>query len=332
MNWAGPRVSVLLASRDGARHLPAALASIAEQTWREIELVAVDDGSSDATPELFARHAISHPGTRVIRTEGLGLAAALELAAGQATGELLARHDDDDVSHPERIARQVAFLAAHPGIVLVGTAARVIDDAGVPVGEYLVPLEPGQIRRRLARVTPFVHGSVMMRAEVYRAAGGYRREFRASQDYDLWLRLPADAGLANLPEPLYLWRHHPRGVFARAREQQLFYGALARAFAEERRETGADAYAALEAAAGPEAFVASYPRAGRFALRLGEAYTREGRVAEARRHLVPAFGDPRSRGEAFAWWALTFAVALTPRAARARAAAVARARAAEPHR
>ncbi len=317
MSSAAPRVSVLLASRDGERHLPAALAGIAAQTCRDVELVAVDDGSSDATPEILARHAAAHPGTRVIRTAGVGLAAALDLAAHQATGALLARHDGDDVSHPTRLARQVEFLDAHEDVALVGTAAHIIDDAGAPAGELRVPFEPVRIRRLLARANPFVHGSVMMRRGAYMRAGGYRGAFRASQDYDLWLRLPADAGLANLPEPLYLWRHHARGVFTRARDQQLFYAALARVFAEERRDTGADSYAAFAAAADPEAFVAVYAHAGRFALRLGEAYAREGLTAESHRVLSRALRDPRSLAGALAWWALAWVVPLRPRATRA---------------
>ncbi|MBI1798049.1 MAG: glycosyltransferase [Candidatus Eisenbacteria bacterium] len=318
---ARPLVSVLLASRDGARHLDEALASLTAQTYAEVELVLVDDGSRDETLAILARFAASHPRATVIHAGGGGLAAALAQAAAQASGDLLARHDDDDRSHPERLARQVEFLASHASVGVVGTGAEIIDDAGARIATYPVPTDETAMRRMLRRAPPFVHGSVMMRRDVYRRAGGYRGAFRASQDLDLWMRLPADAGLANLPDPLYAWRHHPRGVFSRARDEQLFYAAVARAFRDERAATGSDAIALLERSADPAAFIAAYPRAAQLERYLGEAYVREGRPADARRHLAHALADPDERGAALGWWLTSWPVAFTPRARRAAARA-----------
>jgi glycosyltransferase involved in cell wall biosynthesis len=314
-----PLVSVLLASRDGARHLDEALASLAAQTYPEIELLLVDDGSRDETAAILARFAMTRARATVIRTPGVGLAAALARAGAEATGELLARQDDDDRSHPDRLARQVEFLAAHPWVGVVGTGAEIMNDEGARLGAYPVPVDERVMRRMLRRVPPFVHGSVMMRRDVYRRAGGYRGAFGASQDLDLWMRLPADVGLANLPEALYAWRHHPRGVFTRARDEQLFYAAVARVFRDEREATGSDSVVALERSPSREAFMNAYPRAARLERYLGEAYVREGRPAEARRHLARALGDPGERNAALAWWLLSWPVAFTPRAHRAAA-------------
>ena len=161
----------------------------------------------------------------------------------------------------------------------------------------------------------------MMRRATYEAAGGYRAPFRASQDYDLWLRLGEGAGLANLPDALYEWRLHPGGVFSRARSDQLFYSAVARAFADERRSTGRDSIALLESCGAPDAFLARYPFAGRLAFYLGEIHAREGLAREARAYLARALADPRSRADAFPWWVLSWALPFTPRARRARARA-----------
>ena len=308
------RVSVLLACRDGERHLEESLSSLTGQTHGDVEIVAVNDGSRDATGRILEAFAASHPRTVVLETSGVGLAAALNLAATRATGTLFARQDADDRSRPERIARQVAFLEAHPEIAAVGTCAQVIDDAGRSVGPYPVPVGSAAIRRMLRRAPPFVHGSVMLRADTFRAAGGYRPAFAASQDFDLWLRLPATLGLANLGETLYQWRRHPGGVFSRDRGSQLRFAALARAFAAERAERGADCYDALERAADFDTFLATYRDRDRLALMLGEALTREGRVREARRVLGLALASPRTAMAAAAWWGLTLAVGLTPRA------------------
>jgi len=312
-----PLVSVLLASRDGARFLPESLASLGAQTYPEVELVLVDDGSRDETPAILARFAATRPRANVIRTTGVGLAAALAQAAEAATGDLLARQDDDDRSHPERFARQVAFLAAHPEVGVVGTAAMIIGEDGKRIGSYPVSHDAELMRWMVRRTPPFVHGSVMMRRDAYRRAGGYRGAFKASQDLDLWMRLPPDVGLANLPDLLYAWREHPGGVFTRARDTQIFYAAVARAFRDERAETGRDAIDRLTGAEGPEAFLAAYPRRARLARYLGEAYVREGRPAEGRRHLARAMADTAERGAALPWWLLSWPVALTPRARRA---------------
>jgi hypothetical protein len=187
-----------------------------------------------------------------------------------------------------------------------------------------VPVEPAAIAAALRRGTPFVHGSVVIRREAYEAAGGYRGAFRAAQDVDLWLRMPRGTGFANLPEALYEWRAHPGGVFARARDAQLFYGAAARAFAEERRADGSDSVVLLGETDAPAAFLAGYPRADRVRRYWGASLVREGRTAEARALLGPALLHPRSALEAASWWALSWPVGLLPRARRARAAARAR--------
>ncbi|HEU4724472.1 MAG TPA: glycosyltransferase, partial [Candidatus Eisenbacteria bacterium] len=223
-----PLVSVLLSSRNGARYLDEALASLASQTYPEVEIIAVDDGSTDATSDILARFAARHGRTRLLRTEGIGLAAALHRAAGGATGAFLARQDDDDRSDPERFTKQVRFLHVHPEVGVVGTAATRIDAEGRMLGPYPVPQTRAAIAAALRRGTPFVHGSVMIRREAYEASGGYRAAFLAAQDVDLWLRMPPGAELANLPEPLYAWREHPGGVFARARDRQLFFASVAR--------------------------------------------------------------------------------------------------------
>lgn len=318
-----PLVSVLLATRNGSRYLEESLASLAAQTYPALEIVLVDDGSTDRTPAVLSAFAGTRPNVRVLRTEGIGLAGALALAATHARGEYLARQDDDDRSHPERIARQAAALASRPQVAVLGTAATRIDAEGNRDGAYPVFTEPSAIRRTLRRATPFVHGSVMMRRDAYDRAGGYRAPFRASQDYDLWLRLPGDAGLGNLPDALYEWRLHPGGVFSRARGDQLYYSAVARAFADERRAEGRDSIALLESVPEPERFLERYAHAGRLALHLGEIHAREGLGREARRYLNLALADPRSRSEAIPWWLLTWGLPLTPRGRRARRRALA---------
>ena len=315
-----PLVSILLASRNGSRFLPDALRSIQDQTYRRFELVAVDDGSTDGTGALLAAFAGAPEGTRVLRAEGIGPAAARALAFSHSRGDLIAIHDDDDLSRPQRLERQVSFLAARPACGVVGSAADVIDERGVAVASFPVPFGDRAIRRTLRRAPPFVNGSVLMRRGAYEAAGGFRAPFRAAEDFDLWLRIPERFDMENLREPLYAWRRHGGNTTSRSRGDHLRFAATARAFAEERRERGGDSIALLESAPDGEAFLARYPRAARLSFLIGEHLVREGRVGEGRRYLARALfgsgGSIRLRLTAASWWLLSLPVAFTPRARR----------------
>jgi glycosyltransferase involved in cell wall biosynthesis len=199
-----PAVSVLMAVRDGAAWVAQAVASVLEQTDGDHELIVVDDGSTDATADVLA--AVADPRMRVVRHEAGGLTRALNRALGLARADLVARLDADDVALPERLARQRAFLAAHPEVGVLGTAAREVDATGGPVGEVRPPREDAAIRRALIRTNPFVHSSVMARRALLASAGGYDAGVAVAQDYDLWMRLAPHTRLANLAEVLVLRR------------------------------------------------------------------------------------------------------------------------------
>lgn len=195
-----PRVSVVLAVRDGAPWVGDAVRSILGQTLTELELVVVDDGSTDDTPQTLARFADAR--LRVARRTQLGLTRSLNEGVSLARAPLIARLDADDVAAPERLARQLAFLDAHPEIGLLGTGAIEIDATGREVGRVVPPAADADIRRALIRRNIFVHSSVVMRRQALASAGGYDATFPVAQDYDLWLRLARVTRLANLPDPL----------------------------------------------------------------------------------------------------------------------------------
>src|SRR5260370_39130690 len=115
-----PLVPVWLPVRNGGAHLEAALASVLAQTFADFELLVLDDGSTDATPEIL--RAMRDPRLRVVtHPQNLGLVPTLNRGLELARGELVARQDHDDVSHPARLQKQVDFFRAHPDHVLVGT-------------------------------------------------------------------------------------------------------------------------------------------------------------------------------------------------------------------
>jgi hypothetical protein len=154
----------------------------------------------------------------------------------------------------------------------------------------------------------------MMRRSAYEAAGGFRSAFSIAEDYDLWLRIPAELEMANLPDPLYAWRSHGGSITAKDRSRMIFYAAVARTFAEERRRGGRDSVDLLAAHPAAEDFLARYSKAGRLSLYLGEALAREGRVREARAHLGRALRARVSLTRAASCWALTWLLPLARRA------------------
>jgi glycosyltransferase involved in cell wall biosynthesis len=200
-----PTVTVLMAVHDGERHLRESIESILGQTFRDFELLVVDDASTDGTAAVLAGY--DDPRIRTIRNpENLGLTRSLNRGLEQARGRLVARQDADDVSEPRRLERQVAFLEANPDVPLVASAYVRIDDSGAGVGPRPVPCDPRSIRRRLLLLNAFAHSSVVFRREAVEALGGYREEFPFAQDYDLWSRLARTAPLGALPEPLVRYR------------------------------------------------------------------------------------------------------------------------------
>jgi glycosyltransferase involved in cell wall biosynthesis len=190
----------VLAVWNGAASIAEAVASVLAQRGVDLELIVIDDGSTDATPERLA--ALLDPRVRVQRQPHAGLTRALNRALALARAPLIARLDADDVALPGRLAQQCAFLAAHPEVGVLGTAAREVDPAGAPVRVVRPPLDDAGLRRALIRANPFVHSSMMLRRELLARAGGYDEALPVAQDYELWMRLARLTRLANLPEVL----------------------------------------------------------------------------------------------------------------------------------
>jgi glycosyltransferase involved in cell wall biosynthesis len=214
-----PAVSVLMSVHDGAPWVKEAVASVLAQTDGDLELIVVDDGSTDGTSDLLA--AVRDARLRVLRQPRTGLTRALNRARGEARADLVARLDADDLALPERLARQRAFLARRPEIGLLGAAAREVDAAGAAVRVVQPPEDDAAIRRALIRANPFVHSAVIARRALIVAAGGYDPTLAVAQDYDLWMRLARVTGLANLPDVLVVRRLGPRRVSVEREDDRL---------------------------------------------------------------------------------------------------------------
>ncbi len=201
-----PTVSVVLSVRNGGSDLPQALDTILKQSFSDFELIAINNGSTDRTREFLDQ--IGDPRVRAYHQEDMGLAAALNRGISLARGRYIARQDHDDLADPTRIAKQVAFLDAHPDHALVGTCAEIwAGDA--PSGRFHDhPTEDDILRFDLLLNNPFVHSSVMMRKSALDHVGGYASDpaRQPPEDYELWSRLARHYRVANLGERLTVYR------------------------------------------------------------------------------------------------------------------------------
>jgi len=204
---------------NGAPRVREAIESVLGQTLGDLELVVVDDGSTDATASILG--SFGDPRVRVTRQRRGGLTSALRSALGLARAPLVARLDADDVALPERLERQRDFLERHPEVGLLGTAAREVDGIGREVGVVRPPTEDAALRGALIRHNPFVHSSVMMRRSALEQAGGYDPSFPVAQDYDLWMRMSRVTRMANLPEALVVRRLLPGRISATREAERL---------------------------------------------------------------------------------------------------------------
>ena len=213
------RVSVIMAVYNGGPLLRRAVDSVLAQEFDDFELIVVDDGSTDAAPNVLG--SIADRRLRLVRRPHAGLTRTLNHALGLASASLVARLDADDVAAPQRLARQYAFLEAHPDVGVLGTGALEVDLEGRLVRTVVPPEDDAAIRRTLIRRNPLVHSSVMMRASLIERVGGYDDRWPVAQDYDLWLRLAPLTRFANLREPLVTRRLVPGRISVTRDDERL---------------------------------------------------------------------------------------------------------------
>ena len=210
------RVSVVMPVYNEADLLGEALASLSRQTERDFEIVAVDDGSTDATWSVLQDWAWRDRRLRAVRQEHAGIVAALNRGLAEARGRYIARMDADDTAHPDRLRLQADYLDRHPETGLVACRAEYLGDARRNRGlalfvewtNSLVSAEEIAAYRFVE--SPLVHPTVMFRRELVERYGGYR-DGPFPEDYELWLRwLEAGVRMEKLPRALVGWRDRPR--------------------------------------------------------------------------------------------------------------------------
>jgi glycosyltransferase involved in cell wall biosynthesis len=231
-------------------YLRTAAISILEQSHDDFEFLIIDDGSTNsATKEELCRLAAEDRRIRLLHHSNIGLTRSLNRGLELAQGEWVARQDSDDWSEPDRLARQLEFLQVHPDVDLCGSNAWTHQESGRPLWSTQLPEQHQDILASFEQRNPFVHGSVLFRASRARQLGGYREQFRCSQDFDFFWRFAESTRVANLPSALYHYRYTGGSVSAtKAAAQAIAHRAAYKLAAARRSGAHEDVQAAFEEA------------------------------------------------------------------------------------
>ncbi len=210
MNQA-PLISVLLPVYNAEKYLAKSIQSILNQTYQHFELIILNDGSVDDSEKI----ALSFTDQRIVYVKhaNCGLAATLNKGLQLAKGSLIARQDNDDISLPNRFKEQVAFFSANPNLVLLGTAAEIVNEKGDSSGRFHQhPCNNIDLKWALLFNNPFVHSSVMFKKAEVIKCGAYSLDKHYFEDYHLWSRLSVYGEVANLSECFLKYREVNSGM------------------------------------------------------------------------------------------------------------------------
>lgn len=202
-------IDVIIPVYNGAAFLQEAIHSIQNQSVRDIQIIIIDDGSTDDTPLILQKIAASDPRVTVLTTPNQGIVEALNLALSKCTAEFVARHDADDIAYPHRFAVQLDHFANFPNCVAQSSAVRHIDELGLPTGNFgRLPAPERADAYYVPAIEPYlIHPYLMMRRTAAVAVEGYRHVLH-SEDTDLYWRLREQGDLHNKDQVLGDYRLH----------------------------------------------------------------------------------------------------------------------------
>lgn len=208
-----PLVSVIMPVYNGARFIGTAIESVLAQSYGNLELIIIDDGSTDGTREVICRHHDERI-RLMVQDRNYGLVYTRNSGISKAHGDYIAMLDADDIALPERFKEQVSFFESHPDFVMIGSRLRVIDEFGEQTGEtWDYPYRAESVPSRMLFHNCFAQSAVCVRRSALSDCG-YRMEFPSAEDYDLWVRLARKGKVGNLSQYLLLHRRHSSSTSA----------------------------------------------------------------------------------------------------------------------
>ena len=294
-----PRVSVIIPAYNAAATIAGTVEGVLAQTFKDIEIVCVDDGSTDRTRAIVEGYAGQ---VRIVDQANSGPAAARNSGARNSSGEYLAFLDADDVWTPQFLERTVAALDADPVLSLVYCNCALADSEGVAIDTSIVGNgfdHPPSLNELLTQLWPIMPSAALARRSTYDKCGGYRDDLRGAsfrfEDVDFWIRMREQGPFAYIDEPLITWRF---AWFPRQLKRLPDYSKALRIFeADMQQRYGVSA----------QALVAARTRAPRSILAtIGLKALRDGDTARARAAFARAIKVDPYRFKNYLRWTRTF--------------------------
>lgn len=221
-----PVVSVIMSVYNDKKYVSVAIDSILNQSFKDFEFIIINDGSTDKTLEILNDYERKDSRIVLINQENKGLTKSLNIGIKKAKGKYIARMDSDDISHPQRLQKQIEFLENNQEYGLVGTNVEKIDEKGKHIEFNTTKYSNEEIQKTLYTRNCFAHGSVMINKDLVSKDLYYDEEFKYAQDYRLWAKIAKKFKIANLREPLYKLRLHENSISKEKIELQSIYAGI----------------------------------------------------------------------------------------------------------
>jgi glycosyltransferase involved in cell wall biosynthesis len=212
-----PLISVIISAYNADKYLLESVNSILKQESANLELIIINDGSTDNTPVLLNQIKESDSRVRIINQENKGLASSLNRGIQISKGDYIARMDADDIAVSSRLSSQLDFLENVKDIDIIGSYVEAFGDSKVRIWAF--PETKEDCDAALLFLNPLAHPAVMFRRRILEDIGLYDLSFNYDQDYELWARASASHGISNLKNVLLKYRIHGNqmgSVFSKA--------------------------------------------------------------------------------------------------------------------
>ena len=202
-----PLVSVVMPAYNAEKFAVKSIQSVLNQTFKNFELIIVDDASSDKTPQIIKEIQRIDPRIRIITNKtNLLIAKSLNIGIKSARAKFIARMDIDDIAHPDRLALQYELLKKNPKIAIVGANMTIIDDKDNEITKREYPTSSKALKKLMFRYSPFGHPVIMIRKSIFNEFGGYKENIFPCEDIHLWFQIGSKYEFASIAKPLLKYR------------------------------------------------------------------------------------------------------------------------------
>jgi len=218
----GKRVSVIIPTLESGEYIERSIMSILNQSYEDIEVVIVDDGSEDSTVSIVREIREQNDNVKLVQRESSGIPSARNRGISEATGHYIANQDSDDISHPDRLRVQIREMEKRD-LDVIGTGTYDIDDSDRVLfrRNVIESIETTHVRKGC----PIINGTALMKKNNLDELNRYNTNFPVAEDKDLWVRMEKKGcNLGNVDKPLYMFRRHGDSAYASNIEKAKTYG------------------------------------------------------------------------------------------------------------